>query len=411
MTPGRSGREARDARRFARFRWALASGTIALVGLSAPLWLDGGGLPQVPLVAAWPVPSRTQALTGLIATLAATGAIALGRGGRWAWLLAALGFAGLIVGDQNRLQPWAMQFLVIALGTAVLGQRRGLGLARWYAVILYAASGLSKLDAAFADELGPAFLRALGGRLGFDPIAWSPESRVAAALAMPGMELTIALLLAIPGTRWVGLAGSVGQHLATILILGPGGLDHSAIVLAWNGLMIVENLALFLGPGRDWRPSGWANLAGLSVIAALAVGERSGVIDSWPGHALYASHAEQARLDWPDALADRLPSSIPLGPADAEGFRRVDLTAWSRRVRGVPIYPQNRVVCGIAESLARRFGDPTGPPPRLTLRSRAGILRTPPRSVVEVRGLRAIARQGDRSLLNAHPATGPGVGP
>ena len=305
-----------------------------------------------------------------------------------------------------------------ALGSAIWGRGPGGGrdrpegavdLARWYMVVLYAASGLSKVDPAFVDELGATFLTTIGHLSGLTPERWPSQARTWATLVMPIGELGVALTLAIPRTRVLGLVGASVQHVATIAILGPWALGHSTIVLVWNASILVENLVLF-GPHRDtWTPRGGSSLIAGFVVIALVVGERWGWVDSWPGHALYASHAERSSISWPSS-DDTLPPPIRqwLGPPDEEGFRRLDLIGWSRSVRGVPVYPQNRVACGVAEALVDRFAKPNGPPVRVVFWGRSGLARSLPRDRVECVGLPALRRRGDRSWINAHPAPWPG---
>ena len=381
-----------------------------MVGLSWPLWVDGGGLPQVPFIAGWDEPGLVMSSTRLAILMAGLTAVVASRWRRWAWLASSGCLIWSILGDQNRLQPWVQQYLVVAVGMVLLPHRRVLGLARWYVVVLYAASGLSKLDASFVDELGALFLRTIGHQVGLAPEGWPAAVRVGTILAMPLGEILLAVALVRPETRAIGLAGSVAQHLLTVAILGPWALGHSTIVLAWNGAMIVENLALFgrTGGGGSWRPGGGSLLAAGTLVIALVTGERWGWVDSWPAHALYASHAERTAIAWPDTGANDLPPEIRawLGPADEMGYRRLDLTGWSRSKRGVPIYPQNRVACGVAEALVGRYADPTGLPVRVVLIGRAGIGRRSIRARVECINLASLRRRGERFWLNAHPAPG-----
>ena len=402
------------SRSLAWFRGALAGATLLMVGLSWPLWVDDGRFPRVPFLPGWPEPGPGLAWVRFGVLIGALGLVAVGRGGRWAGLvsLGCLGWS--LLGDQNRLQPWVQQYLAVGLGLVCLRPARALDLARWYAVVLYAASGLSKLDFAFVNELGGTFLDTIGSLTGRAPRSWPTALRTSAILAMPLGEILIAITLVIPRARWVGLAGSVVQHLVTIAILGPWALDHSTIVLVWNGAMIVENLALFGGPATRWTPRAGAARAVGSLVVILVVGERWGLIDSWPAHALYASHAERARIDWPDARTAALPSTSQrwLGPPAVDGFRRLDLTGWSRAARGVPVYPQNRVAGGIAEALVARYATGNGPPVRVILLGRAGISRKTVRVRAECVNLPVLRRRGDRSWINAHPArwTGGGLG-
>jgi hypothetical protein len=177
--------------------------------------------------------------------------------------------------------------------------------------------------------------------------------------------------------------------------------------LVWNAAMMVE-IAIAFSPDVAYRgPSAEADtrfgpcvrvLFWAAVV--LPLGERAGWLDAWPAHALYASHVERASI-WlqPTDPLDEIPAPLRRF-VSATGV--LDQTAWSRAIRGVPIYPSSRASTGLAEALAARYGD------RLTIgvsRVRYDDWWTGRRTFfVSNYGLEAIRRQGDRYWLNAHPA-------
>ncbi len=378
-----------------------------MVGLSWPLWVDDPDFPRVPFLPGLPeLPPWTSWLVfgGIVFTL---GLAMVGRA--WRLMLRInlplLGFA--ILQDQNRFQPWAYQFLMIGLAMACLSRGRALQLARWYVIGLYVFSGLSKLDASFLRELGPTFLSAALGPFGLEPAGWPESARTLACLGMPTFEIAVACLLAFRSTRRIGLVGAVAQHSALVGILGPWGLGHSTIVLVWNVSLIIEDVLLFgrsTIPNDDEVDSKLGKLARLVFWFAmiLPVGERLGLCDAWPGHALYASHAERSEVYILEDDVDRYPEAIRrrLGPAGITRWRRLDLTGWSRDVRGTPIYPSGRVGNAVAEFLEARHAGTQ--PVRLIQWGRARVWDGA-RERDQSQGLDAIRRRSDQFFLNAHP--------
>jgi hypothetical protein len=408
--PDRSGWEfdvlAHD-RRFARYRAALCGSTLLMVGLSWPLWVDDPDFPRVPFVRGLPEgPPWVSWLVfaGIVATL---GLAMVGL--RWRLMLRInlplLAFA--ILEDQNRFQPWAYQFALIGLAMACMSRGRALWMARWYAFGLYFYSGLSKLDASFCRELGPAFLSAGLVPFGIDPGRWSESARTLACLCMPAFEIAVAWLLVFRSTRRFGLVGAIAQHSALVGILGPWGLGHSTIVLVWNISLIIEDVILF---GRSTIPIDLESETTLGRVARVAfwvamilpAGERLGFCDAWPGHALYASHAERSDVFVHEADLDRFPEAIRrrLGPSGATPWRRLDLTGWSRDVRGTPMYPSGRVGNAVAEFLEVRYSG--SQPSRLVQWGRARAWDGD-RERDESLGLAAIRRRAGRFFLNARP--------
>ena len=394
-------------RTFASYRAVLCGSTLLMVGLSWPLWVDDPDFPRVPFVRDLPELPRSVSwlvLFGIQATLASATI-----GVRWRLMVAIslplLTFA--IVSDQDRFQPWAYQYGLVGLAMACCSRDLALRLARWYVFGLYFYSGLSKVDASFCRELGPTFLSAALGPFGIDPGRWPGSVRTEACLAMPGFEIAVAWLLAFPRTRRIGLVAAVVQHSALIGILGPWGLGHSPIVLIWNGSLIAGDLILF---GRSTLPTGFDEpklgrfASGVFWAAMiLPIGERVGLCDAWPGHALYASHVERADVFVHEDDLDRFPDAVRrrLGPAGVTSWRRLDLTGWSRDIRGTPIYPSGRVGNAVAEFLEVRYAGIQ--PVRLVQRGRARAWDDA-RDRDESLGLAAIRKRGDRFLLNARPS-------
>ncbi len=394
---------------FDGFRSVLCGATLLMVGLSWPLWLDRDDFPRVPFVGGWNgLPAR---LTWVLLVGIGAGLVSAAIGRAWRSMMAlSLGLLAFeVLGDQNRLQPWVYQYLLIGSGLVAFPIGTAIRLARLYAISLYLYSGLSKLDASFVRELGPTFLTAGLSPLGLTPDGWPPAARTVAILAMPATEIVLAIGLAFPATRRVALIGAVGLHSALLFILGPSNLGHSPNVLVWNGAMIVENLLLFWP--RTIPMAGEEAMTRLGPVAWLLawcfflfpLGERFGLSDSWPSHALYASHCERTEVYLHEDDLDRFPDPVRRRVAETgeSPWRRLDLTGWSRDVRGTPTYPQGRVGSGMAEFLAAGPGGPN--PVRVIQWSRADLWDGH-RDRVECLGLRAIRRRGDRFAINAHPS-------
>jgi len=382
--------------------------------MSWPLWVDVSEIPRVPFVrgisqiegaAAWGVFALLVASVGYFATAAHW---------RLAYAVSLVLLTFLVLGDQHRFQPWAYQYLVSGLLLAGLPCGTGVAFARFWFVSLYVHSGLSKLDVSFHHEMGGLFLATLAGLLGLDPASWPSAVRTAAILAMPAGEILVAGALLVPSTRRVGLAGATVMHLTLVAVLGPLGLGHSPIVLVWNIAMLLEVWAAFGGraePVRKWsmgapgrRPLGVAVVFAFVAGILLPFGERRGVFDAWPSHALYASHVERLHVDLHESSLGDFPAGVRRNafPLPDGAWHRLDLTGWSRQIRGTPVYPANRAGLGLAEHLAARYGERTLV--RVILFGNADRF-TGGRPRTELIGLDAIRTQGGRYRINARPAT------
>ena len=219
-----------------RLRRALGLFGLLLVAATWRLWTPQHVYPQVPLV---------RGLDGLgpwfewfaAATMLAGlgGAMLAPRRLAPAALLAfAVGTLLLVLVDQHRLQPWAYQFLLLAVVLALADAVTAIRLLRLLIVSFYFHSALTKFDYSFLHTLGQQFLNALAGTWGASLDGWSDGARLLAAGAFPGGELLVALGLCCRTTRRVALVAAVLLHVVLLVILGPWGLDHKPGVLVWN---------------------------------------------------------------------------------------------------------------------------------------------------------------------------------
>lgn len=384
---------------------------LVMLILSWPLWIERGEFPRIPFFAGFPGLTGSVSILTFAILVTALAFATAGIAWRTALTLGIGILVVLILGDQHRFQPWTYQFMMVGLLLVCLPPARALTYARWWFAALYLYSGLSKFDVSFCNELGHLFLATAVRPLGLDPAAWPTAARVAAILVMPLWEIGVAVALLVPQARRIGLAAALVLHGTLLAILGPWGLQHSTIVLVWNGAMMVEVAILFWPkfagseeeanrPHRRWTELLVQVLFWGAVV--LPLGERWGWFDAWPSHALYASHVERTEVFLHEAQWDELTPELQrhLAPPGADAWRRFDLTAWSRASRGVPVYPQGRACNGLAEAIAARYGG------RLLIK----VVQwghadrwSGRRNRVECLGLDAIRRQGNTYRLNAHP--------
>ena len=170
-----------------------------MVALSWPLWIDLADFPAVPFVRSFPDYPRAWSWAGLGLIVAGLGSGMSRRFGRLGVGLTIPVMTWLILGDQLRFQPWIYQFLVLGTLLVVLPPRSALAFGGVWMASVYLHSGLSKLDASFAREMGPLFVRTLARSLG--GLRLSPAVRRDRPAPMPAAEILIAVLLLFRPTR------------------------------------------------------------------------------------------------------------------------------------------------------------------------------------------------------------------
>lgn len=364
--------------------------TLAMMAMSWPIWHASGPIPRFPVIGLESFAARNASIDS-IALISCLAGLVLGltkgRAGRFGASIAAVSGLLLILIDQNRLQAWFYQTLVLSSVYALLPASSAIGFVRFFAVALYFHSALSKLDWSFSHSMGPYLLSPILSRL---PFALDARTQAGVALPLPIGEMAFALALTC-GLWRIGLAGATIMHVGLMALLGPWALDHSGNVLLWNVSMLIQAWILFRSPLSQTKSEIVAEGAqaddsgkimsepppaalgvvqlGLLAVALLPFFERAGLWDPWPSFALYAGHVEQLRIDWPAELRGEIPAEFqPFLKQDNDDLV-LDLTLWSRARFGVPPYPASRIHRRLAAWIAAAC--PEGIPMRATFLSKA----------------------------------------
>ncbi|MEZ6073717.1 MAG: hypothetical protein R3C10_26425 [Pirellulales bacterium] len=417
---------------------------LLLVAATWRLWTPQHVYPQIPLFALGnDVPEAVgwtalaTALAGLLCVLAAASHAPRLRS------CGLLAFAAsttlLFVLDQHRLQPWAYQFVVLAILLAALPGRTAVGWARLFTISIYAWSALSKFDVTFADVSGRMFLEQLLSFAGASTESWSLAVRRIAAWVFPCGELAVAVSLALPRLRGMGVLLAMAMHLTLLVILGPFGLGHQPGVLLWNGFSsfscpccfptvpvrmawngcgnaFVSSLNHRFAPSRPLdaaRPNPFvAAIVSIMIVGVIALPavESLGYWDHWLSWGLYANRNEQVQVFVAPGAVAQLPPDLADYVVDSGGdWPQLRIDRWSLDSLGVPIYPQGRFQLGVAEAVATENG--LDRQIRVVYRGIANR-QTGQRNVRQLNGRFEIQREAEDHRLNMHPhiSTGPHEG-
>ncbi len=406
-------------------RWLLVTFSFGLLIATRPLWMNSGKFPQVPWFA-WgcAVPRFVDLCLLLLVTGSLIGiscASSESRAGRLSLWIFATALTGLMLLDQHRTQPWAYQFVLIAIVLATAPQRLAIPLLRLLTITLYLHSAISKCDYSFCTGLGRGFLVELANMaFGRPPAGALPWATGGWPLLFPLGELVIAVGLIWPVSRRYAVWAAAGMHLLLMVVLGPWGLGHSAGVLIWNGFFVAQNCILFgrarllVNPlaaesatlPRPW-PSQWIAILVIGWAALWPFLEPWGGCDVWPAWGLYAQHGEQLTIQISDRGLERLPipwkdlATRVLGATEESWEWQLRLQAESLKVVSAPLYPQNRFQLGVILGLARDAGIQSNdvsamwffPADRWTGERRSQRLSS----------LKEIEGAADRCWFNAHP--------
>lgn len=394
-----------------------AAALLTLLAASWRLWLPAGDYPQIPwLPALCSAPSWID--VALLAGLACSIIVTLLGGTTAGWtrctsLATAATLGGLIALDQHRLQPWAYQFLLLALILAAAPGLRGIRCARAVVISIYLWSCVSKIDPGFLESHGQMLLDGLLKSVSLSDRPWTEAQRRIGAGLMPAGELLIAVLLTVPRWRPWGVAASIVMHLTLLLALGPWGLGHEVGVLLWNVYFIGQNAVLFRRniaeePYADdsARSAGWGGRLAIVVTAGAVLVPLLNPFcwwDHWPSWSVYSSHPAIVQVYVEESALEKLPASLQSRidpPEPLQSWRRVRLDQWSFDRLAVPPYPQGRWKLALIAALAERAG--------LNREVRVDLLTreswwNPARRTIELPDVDAVRRRLAEAIVNTQP--------
>ncbi len=386
-----------------------------LIAATWPLWTPDHPWPQIPWIAA---ACQLSALWDWCAlTLVGAGCCMLFAGHQHRRSVGAallvIGLAAALIVDQHRLQPWALEYLLVATFFWLAPGRTGLQCVRWLVISIYTWSAVSKLDAAYLMTDGRDWLQGLLDSIGLDLPGWRQQGPQWAVLLLPMGELLVAASLAVPRLRRFGLALSLVMHGLLIWVLGPFGLRHEPAVLIWNAACIPQNWLIFRRfeveqPATEARPissrlrpsAAWILTAAAVILPAL---ELIGCWDHWPAWAVYSARPADVIVLVDDAVSDRLPATLRPhvgAPEPLTDWRPVSLDQWSFDELHCPVYPQQRFRLAVAAAIGEECNLGSG----LQLRIHSEPDRwTGQRSETMLSGTAAIRKACDEYWINTSP--------
>ena len=268
--------------------------------------------------------------------------------------------------DQNRLQPWVYQYLLMLSALSCYSGRSldqmaaDVCLATNQLIIaaLYFWGGIQKLNWAFSHDVIPSLLEPYIGRL-------SHLTTIGTGLAI--CEALIGIGLLIQRTRTIAIVSAIGMHLLILIFLIS--TNQNSIVWPWNISMMIMLPLLF------WRTrtNVWKRLLSLNkgdikshfakvvflVCGLLPALSFIGLWDMYLSAALYSGNTPVAVVHLSDQVRNRLPL-----PAQSQVFTTkrgelmLPLYEWSMAELNVPPYPETRVYRKLTRHLCRYAEDP-----------------------------------------------------
>jgi hypothetical protein len=267
------------------------------------------------------------------------------------FFLAGIGF--LVLGDQNRIQPWFYLY-VIMLFLTLMPVPAALAGCRVVLSAVYFWSGAQKFNQNFFDSVVPWLVEPAHRWLSPEwvaPIGWLIASAGA-------VELFIGIAVWIPTFRRAAVVTAFLVHATVLILLGPLGRSYNLVVWPWNIAMPLLTLVLFW-PRKipytlpDLKTSRTA-LVTVVLFAILPALSYVGLWDSALSFCVYSGNTAKLTLFVSPGLRDRLPTGIRRFVVSREqGDLEIHLMAWGLAELGAPPLSEPRGFRAVARYVAR----------------------------------------------------------
>ena len=344
-----------------RVKWLRATIAIALVCgfcFSWKLWISSRLFPLSPISELLPRVPFPFDYIWFFALLASLLSIIIAAQSR-RLILVFLGLAVLLsLWDQNRWQPWFYQWLLMlaSLGfyyrksSELEGQQLALNSCRLIIASTYLWSGFQKLNANFIKETWPDISSSL---LHFLPSTMR-KLPTAVVLAIPILEIAIALGLIMRRYRSVAVAFAITTHVFVLALLVASG--ENTTVWPWNIAMILFVVILFwqekeTTPRQIIAPTNWFHAVVLLLVLILPALSLVDLWDSYLSAALYSGNTDQAVIYVSPKVINQLPTTIHPHIWQSSQPFFLDINRWSYGELNVPLYPEPRVYKKVAERI------------------------------------------------------------
>lgn len=363
-------------------KYTILIGLFSSVCLSYNLWAGQRWFPKVPLLEGFSTLQAPYDYVYLIVLLLfiATDFI---LNQRWTSILLILFSVFLILEDENRLQPWFYEYLIMLFVLAFYKRRVDdpnnyisvfVSLQMMLALI-YIFSGIQKMNANFMETYS-WFVHPLKSMISDRQF----QNILRFGHIVPYLEALIGIGLLIKPIRFITISLAIFMHVFILLMLGPIGNSYNYVVWPWNLIMITLCLLLFSGQTKERYFSIsylFKNLGFYTVIGLMLIMPLFSLKNDWPSYlsnSLYSGNTDDAKIILSDKALNSLPYYIRNFVVKNSDYNLLYIKTWCITELKTPCYPEKEVFDGVKTEVEHLTGF-DGQDVRLEYKERQKILK------------------------------------
>lgn len=273
----------------------------------------------------------------------------------------------MMLQDQNRLQPWFYQYVLMFFILSFFNfrcddTRKQTSIVIIFKVMIAAVyfwSGLQKLNPNFLADTFPWLMEPVTNHMA----AGSIEHFRFLGYSFPLIETATGICLLIPSLQKLAVMSAIIMHLFILFILSPLGHNYNPVVWPWNVAMILLVLLLFYNEVRF----GMVDLTNaftyhsVKIVFVLFVMmpllNFFNLWDSYLSHNLYSGNTSGGVIYVSDSVESKLPAAVKPYCLGDMNQNQITIKYWCMMEMGVPAYPEKRNFVAVTNTFYRYAAD------------------------------------------------------
>lgn len=255
--------------------------------------------------------------------------------------------------DQNRLQPWFYNYVLILF--IVLFYRYRVDEPNNYTTVfislqllialIYIFSGIQKMNSAFVPDTFEWMVSS------FDTILSKRQLGLITKFGyiIPYFELTVGVLLLVKQLRFIIVPLVILMHILILVMLGPGGKSYNSVIWPWNIIMIALVLLLFTDVKQErffdisFLFKGLSFYIVVTLMLIFPIFSLNNQYDSYLSSSLYSSNLNDCQLILSNKAYKQLPQDLKRYCTTNDDHNLLYIKRWCTDELNVPCVPEYRI--------------------------------------------------------------------
>jgi hypothetical protein len=255
--------------------------------------------------------------------------------------------------DQNRLQPWFYNYILILF--ILLFYKYRVDESNNYTTVfislqllvalIYFFSGIQKMNASFVPDTFEWMVSS------FDKVLSERQLNLVTKFGngVPYFELIIGVGLLIKPLRYIIIPLVIIMHIFILMTLGPMGKDYNIVIWPWNIIMIILVLLLFANVKQErffdisFLFKGLSFYIVITLMLIFPIFSLKNQYDSYLSSSLYSSNLNDCQLILSNKAYKQLPYYIRRFVVKKDDNNILYIKKWAAEELNVPCVPEYRI--------------------------------------------------------------------